>query len=569
MRKLIILLILVLGTIGAYALSGLLPDTGVFPRIPIGTGSIGSILAKVLGTTSFELSNGRVNNTLFFSWISGSGYLHIGNCSNASEVWIGLDAGGNPVCGAQKPLLVFGNIETTSWTVTVIRYQDGSNIIASAWLPLYAGDIVITDPASEAEIGFPSDNSILRLDENTNVELQFGTLGWATVAQAILNNGNLWGRVLTGTGINFGGGWYIAGVRGTSISQSTHPGMSMNFSVVHSLNTDAVTYSNLNTASSYPTWTGQSLYIMMYTWSQDGIQTAVDYPPLQQPTEFFYSSWSPWIRENTKRDIVYLKSLADSGALTTAERTLAADELRATRPTILWGNECQNLLSGPVADSPSQQGSWDIDSTVRNIVCSNTITDDTLACGVQGKLFWNNLVGKNIDVCQNLNIIAVADFVNEVYRPSVDRLVSPLRWSGSYFSVDQAASHGNITAQWLEITASGKWLEYVVGWLNLAGKTIKIELDNPIPLIPTSTKYYVIDFWASAMLAVYKKAWSYYCWWGVCGTNVTESPDKKTVTIKLPISPLPTQMIIGNTPAWTPSYSSPIWATIKKISISN
>lgn len=43
----------------------------------------------------------------------------------------------------------------------------------------------------------------------------------------------------------------------------------------------------------------------------------------------------PWIRENTKRDIVYLKSLADSGALTTAERTLAADELNATRPTIM------------------------------------------------------------------------------------------------------------------------------------------------------------------------------------------------------------------------------------------
>lgn len=50
------------------------------------------------------------------------------------------------------------------------------------------------------------------------VELSVGTLGSNSVAQAILTDGRLWGRILTSTGVNLGGGGMVAGVRGTSVS---------------------------------------------------------------------------------------------------------------------------------------------------------------------------------------------------------------------------------------------------------------------------------------------------------------------------------------------------------------
>lgn len=71
-------------------------------------------------------------------------------------------------------------------------------------MPLKVGDIVTTVVGGSASIGFSTDNSILRLDGDTIVELRFGTLGGNSVAEAILNDGALWGRVLTSTGINFG-----------------------------------------------------------------------------------------------------------------------------------------------------------------------------------------------------------------------------------------------------------------------------------------------------------------------------------------------------------------------------
>jgi hypothetical protein len=57
---------------------------------------------------------------------------------------------------------------------------------------------------SRATITF-SDSSILRLDHGTTVELSTGlNTSHQAIAQVILQNGQLWGRVLTSTGINFG-----------------------------------------------------------------------------------------------------------------------------------------------------------------------------------------------------------------------------------------------------------------------------------------------------------------------------------------------------------------------------
>jgi hypothetical protein len=57
-----------------------------------------------------------------------------------------------------------------------------------------------------ATITFTDDLSILRLDVATVVELSTGeNTSGQSVAQAILSDGRLWGRILTSTGINLGG----------------------------------------------------------------------------------------------------------------------------------------------------------------------------------------------------------------------------------------------------------------------------------------------------------------------------------------------------------------------------
>lgn len=501
MRKSLIFLLVALGTLGAYALSGLFPDTAEFPRIPIGTGTIGNILATILGTTNFELSNGRVNNTAAFSWVSGNGYLHIGNCSNASEVWRGVDDSGNPLCGQKKPSLVFGNIESTSGTVTVIRYQDGSNVIASAWLPLYAGDIVVTDPASEAEIGFPSDNSILRLDQNTNVELQYGTLGGNTVAQAIVNDGSLWGRVLTGTGINFGGAWYIAWVRGTSILTKQQPfGGMAEYYIVHSTHpTNAVTYTFVASGTSITGWAAQRIYGLPATNVTDPNYNILGGGPLQLfGVDQFYMMDS-WIRDNTKKDIVYLKDLSVSWALSAAEQAIALNELIATTPA-QGSNECLNLLTGPVVD-----GTGNIDWAVQTYTCIHPVTTDTIDCWVQGEIYW-----PWFQDCKSY-ALALAD-----YTEGTDKL---------FFSTGWIAN----TQQWTSTKLLSSW-QWLTDDGNFYGHTcISSTLSGP-PAFPFPNPFYQSydpgyfsqltsnNWWSSSYSAIYLPTGIWYTtcnniWW--------------------------------------------------------
>lgn len=93
-------------------------------------------------------------------------------------------------------------------TIQVRKNQtsDWSNLALNE--KLRSGDVVRTNGASTGTINFTydGDNSYLRLDTNTIVELQLGNLEGKTVAQAILDDGQLWGRILTGTGVNLGGG---------------------------------------------------------------------------------------------------------------------------------------------------------------------------------------------------------------------------------------------------------------------------------------------------------------------------------------------------------------------------
>ena len=57
------------------------------------------------------------------------------------------------------------------------------------------------------------------------------------MAEAILSSGSLWGRILTSTGVNIGGGGVVTGVRGTSV-YLTKAGSQFTLNLVNSTRTD-------------------------------------------------------------------------------------------------------------------------------------------------------------------------------------------------------------------------------------------------------------------------------------------------------------------------------------------
>lgn len=69
---------------------------------------------------------------------------------------------------------------------------------------LSSGDIIKTNTAicEPTELAF-QDFSLLRLDSNTTVSLEIGANPATneTLANIILSNGSLWGRILTETGV--------------------------------------------------------------------------------------------------------------------------------------------------------------------------------------------------------------------------------------------------------------------------------------------------------------------------------------------------------------------------------
>jgi hypothetical protein len=99
--------------------------------------------------------------------------------------------------------------------IKVIR-GSGSNsytTMLTTGQPILEGDLIDTG-SNTATIDF-KDKSFLQLDKNIVVEIRttVGVLD-ANIASAILRNGSLWGRVMTSTGVNLGGGGLVAGDRG-------------------------------------------------------------------------------------------------------------------------------------------------------------------------------------------------------------------------------------------------------------------------------------------------------------------------------------------------------------------
>ncbi len=101
---------------------------------------------------------------------------------------------------------------------------------------LYEGDIIESDSTGTGTIAFEEDASLIRFFVDTSLELRYGVLGGNTVAEAILSDGSLWGRILTSTGVNIGGGGVVTGVRGTSV-YLTKAGSQFTLNLVNSTST--------------------------------------------------------------------------------------------------------------------------------------------------------------------------------------------------------------------------------------------------------------------------------------------------------------------------------------------
>lgn len=115
---------------------------------------------------------------------------------------------------------------------------------------------------------------------------------------------------------------------------------------------------------------------------------------------------SPWIKENTKKDIIYMVNLALSGSITDATKTTKIiKELNQTTPKD--SAECNNLLGGG--------------SDCTDIVTQKTTDADTInnpeapvmaSCKIRNQKYWSLYKEeKDLDKkCQDSRIIAIADY---------------------------------------------------------------------------------------------------------------------------------------------------------------
>ena len=349
----------------AWASSLLFPDTVTFPRFPGWAGTLSGALSL------FDPTTGSARDTQKLWWTGSLWYLKWSVCPNPYEVWRGIDASGNAICGKNLPILSIGTFyEFAPGCVEVLPSGTSTWVAGNGWTTLKSGDIVRTKGLATCEdtttIKFVADNSILRLDKNTTVELQSGELDGNTVAQAILQNGSLWGRVLTSTGVNIGGGGIIAWVRGTSVRADRFlawANYAHRISIVHSRLVDSVEIAKtLDGGTVTRATTGDNfIYYPISAWSNDTItfqEAPTDYPDktasINQWLVYLYgsSSSSLKIKKNTLKDIQYLKSLINTLPIGTA-RSLVQEELTATIPTAE-----QDRINLCNTGTPATSGYW-------------------------------------------------------------------------------------------------------------------------------------------------------------------------------------------------------------------
>lgn len=353
MRKLSLILVsLLIITGGVYALvANLFPDTVDFPRIPVAPGTLGYSIATMLwvGDLWGYAGDGTVNNTEKLGGVSADNYLKHNQCS-VPDVWLGIEPNGTPICGPAWSLLAYeiGTLTGVTGTVTIIK-PDGTTNVGSDGDTLYYDDIVMTAASSSGTIAF-TDTSIIRLDELTTVELGLSENDdGETIAQVILNDWDLWGRVLTSSGMEFWAGGYIAWVRGTSLAVQKN-GTDVTFSFVDSTidtnNAVRVYYASSPTASiEIGTWT----QITVSSGTYDGTILTTT------PGKTSILANNEWARTNTLSDMEYLLPLTTDASLSPEQLAKIKEEFDATTPTLEDTTVCDAL--GGTTASCSQDAS--------------------------------------------------------------------------------------------------------------------------------------------------------------------------------------------------------------------
>ncbi len=226
--SLLFLLFVVVG-IGTYASFSqqYVADTTLLrvPRYQVGT--LGYLFEKILGVTAdrFDSNTGLVVNTSHLGWRTRYEYLKAWSPTcGVGEAWTAIDTSGVAICSpvwAPATLAMIGKSWDMTGTVMVYRANQALPIAMTSGMDIMDGDIVQTSSSGTIGIIF-TDDSIIRLSGDSTLALNIGSSTWGgQIAQAILQNGNLWGRILSETGVyNIGTADIVAAVRGTSLALS-------------------------------------------------------------------------------------------------------------------------------------------------------------------------------------------------------------------------------------------------------------------------------------------------------------------------------------------------------------
>lgn len=300
---------------GVWASSSLFPDSpgtwfSARPSTPW-------TLAYVLDTY-FNPVDGTAHSGIALGGTGANWYLRWSTCAASDAVWKGIDASGNPIC--KWPPLAFAEIY--EWAMSV------NGVVQPIGTKLREWDRIQTNATQTGTIKFynnPGANptsmgdSIARLGTGTSVYIDRGdTLG--TLALVNLEDGLLWWRVLSSTGIDFGGGGVIAGVRGTSLSLKEPFGNQFQFTIPHSQHPTeaAIMSTKIDTAGANARTLGVLWQVLIYS-GMTSIPTAWVISDLSTLYDM-----DPWVRSNTLADIKYMKSLPQTPTITA--------ELAATLP---------------------------------------------------------------------------------------------------------------------------------------------------------------------------------------------------------------------------------------------
>lgn len=542
--------------------SGILfPDTTSLPRYPTGSGTIGVTLSSLFD------SDGTAHNTNMLSGVYASGYLHNMDCSSEplNKVWVGIDANGRGICGNTAKLI--GYLTEQAGDVQVSRDGGANYNSVPNGTGLYKWDLIQSKASGTGMIRFAADDSLLRFAPSTDLELDYGTLGGNTVAEVILNNGRLWGRILSATGVNLWGGWLVTWVRGTSVDIQKI-GSTYTINTVSSASTGNVlqqVFKHSGGSSEYPV-TDPSISpfssgsLITYASGAPGY-TAVKTPRLSS-----LSYTDAWIRGNTITDINYLSNLLivwmgwSGPTITSAQSGQINKELDNT--LVQWDTAVTQALLGNITCGTTS-------SAVANMLNIDTKWDNkynakALSCKLQCKTYFPAMPS-------NVWAGSCAGEWNTRWMSS--NLSQSLNVYGT-----QGDTYSTTTWSTNEITGIGKYLQYDLtqGNLNtLTGKTIEIEFTA----LPTWNNWLwnglgsvILDL-GNDLRVLRSNAGDWKCAYSssdivTCDVQNTSpflvTTDWNVATIKISSAPI-TRFIIGN--GSQSSYKQPINTTIKSIKI--